>query len=259
MTQALPFRLVGDTDLSALRQAFRKEVQAWAGTWLAVEQGADVKFPDHADVETRNRGAWTILKVDVDCWFAWQMAGRPWRDYAKLLINAPLGSSAAPSSLLEALLDECMSDLATRLLSAAAPSYDATLEQGGLENVRTEYGSGAIFGELGGDLPPQPIALGGSVVSALVGRQSQPSPHEAMLASRESAIGGGVTRLEVVLGQAELTLADLANVSVGDVIRLQSPFRDPLLVRTDDGVPLARARLGVRDGYKAIQLTGKTS
>lgn len=260
MSTALPFRLLGESDLSAVRKVLQREAEAWSAVWFDAAPTPDFDVSDMADADTPSAGPWMIVGADPDAWVAWGLTGRPWRDFARLLLNAPVGPSASPSPLVESLLSECLLDLSARLFKAAGvgPQIHSPMEAS-LATVRTGYGAGSVVGQLGGDLPRQAFALGGAVVAGLVGERPRAAPDTAALVARESAVTTGMTRLEVVLGQAELSLAELANVSAGDVIRLQSPFREPLTVNASDGRPLLRAHLGTRGHHKAIQVIGKTS
>ena len=58
----------------------------------------------------------------------------------------------------------------------------------------------------------------------------------------------------MIAGHAELTLHDLVNLEVGDVIRLDALVRNPFAVRTSEGLSIAKAHLGIHGDYKAIQL-----
>lgn len=260
MTAALPFRLVGENDKSALRIELLAEAQDWAAIWFAGAPPAELEIDAEPDLDSLDKAPWTIAGEAPERWVAWQCPTDSWRDYARLLLAAPVGPDAALTPLIGSLLHECLSDLATRLLAAAGMATDCRqFAEGSLCSVRTGYGSGAVVAGLGGGLPPLRLVLGGEVAAAFIGRQVQPAATHIALAPRKAAIASGSMRLEVVLGQAELTLAELANVSPGDVIRLQTSFREPLAVRTSDGQPILRAHLGTRKGHKAIQIIEKTS
>lgn len=261
MTTTLPFRLVGEIDKSTLRTAFLAEAQEWAATWFAGTPQAELEIDAEPAPGSMDKDQWTIVGEAPDRWVAWQCPDDSWQDYARFLLASPVAPDAPLTPLIGALLQECLSDLATRLLTAAGVATDcgATTE-GSLHSVRIGYGSGVVFANLsGGGLPQQRLALGGEVAAAFISRQSQPTAADPALAPRRMAIASGSTRLEVVLGQAELTVAELANVSPGDVIRIGASFREPLTVRTSDGLSILRAHLGTRNGRKAIQIIEKTS
>ncbi len=257
MTAAQPFRLLGEAGSSALGLELLAEVLDWSATWFAEAPQAELKI--EAAPAPLDPDRWTVAGEAPERWVAWQSPGDSWREYIRLLLAAPVAPDAARTPLIGSLLDDCLSDLATRLLAAAGMATDG--HRPGTEvqrSLRTGYGSGAVVARLGGGLPPLRLALGGEIVTALSGRQ-EPAAADAALTPRKAAIASGSTRLEVILGEAELTLAELANVSPGDVIRLQAAFREPLTVRTSDGRPILHAHLGTRNGRKAIQIIEKTS
>lgn len=255
MNPVYPFRLHGNEDRAAVRTAIQKVQATWVSTWFASAPDGDVEFGFDSDPRPPNAEIWTVVKTDPENWMAWQTTARSGRDYARLLLNAPLGPRADITPLIERLLGECLVDLAIRVFDAAGlGQVTEDPEQVALGALRIGYGSGAMFGVLGGGLPHLPFAIGGATAAGLIGRPQRTAANAGPIQPRESAIAGAVAKLEVILGQAELTLAELANVSIGDVIRLQSPFREPLTVKTCGGRPVVRARLGASRGRKAIQI-----
>lgn len=260
MSMALPFRLIGDTERAALRKATQEATQAWAADWFATAPSTAIALTADCGPQAAPSGTWMITSIDADAWVAWKLDDQPCREYAQLLLDAPLGSIAKPTPLLRMLIDDCLHDLAARLLLAAGlGDAGLTVASGSLTEWRTGYGSGAVSGSLGGDLPQQEFVLGPSVVAGISARPSAPPLATPELLPRTNAIGSAKTRIELLLGEAELSLAELANISVGDVIRLKSPFREPLTVKTVDGQPLLKAHLGTRNGRKALQVIGKAS
>ena len=260
MSMALPFRLIGDTEQAALRKATQEATQAWAADWFATAPSTAIALTADCTPQAAPSGTWMIASIDADAWVAWKLDDQPCREYAQLLLDAPLGSIAKPTPLLRVLIDDCLRDLAARLLLAAGlGDAGLTLASGSLTEWRTGYGSGAVSGCLGGDLPQQEFVLGPAIVAGISAQPSAPSLATPELSPRTDAISSGKTRIELLLGEAELSLAELANISVGDVIRLKSPFRQPLTVKTVDGSPLLKGHLGTRNGRKAIQVIGKAN
>jgi flagellar motor switch protein FliM len=86
---------------------------------------------------------------------------------------------------------------------------------------------------------------------------SRPTAKAGPLQPRTAAIGNGTVQLEITLGDAELSLAELASIAVGDVISLDASPRDPISVRTSDGQAAFHAYLGRNTERKVIQVSGQ--
>lgn len=65
--------------------------------------------------------------------------------------------------------------------------------------------------------------------------------------------------LKVWLGEVEVTLGMLREITVGDVIRLPTLLDEAVGVSTDSGDVLFKSYLGVIDGQLAIELSGRSS
>lgn len=79
------------------------------------------------------------------------------------------------------------------------------------------------------------------------------------LASRRSAIGVETVGVHAWLGEAEVSLGELANLQVGDVILLEASLSGAGRLALPDGRELAQIRLGSAAGSRAISVVGKTA
>lgn len=79
------------------------------------------------------------------------------------------------------------------------------------------------------------------------------------VASRRSAIGEEVVDVHAWLGEAEVTLTDLATLRVGDVILLQASVNGAGYLALPDGRQLAAIRLGRVGERRAVNVVGKTA
>jgi len=75
------------------------------------------------------------------------------------------------------------------------------------------------------------------------------------LSRREEAIGPEIISLVASLGTVSLTIAELRNVAIGDVIRLETGIHDHVIVKKPGSKEnLARARLYKTGDYRSLQL-----
>jgi hypothetical protein len=259
MTQALPFRFVGQTMRRGFEQAVSAPLSAWSEAWFIEPPTAQLKLEDAPwPANSQTQGQWQWAGSAPDAWVAWRQTDAPWSALGRLLFGAGIGARPTPSPVTEAVLAECMADLAFRVLQAAGlPPSENAPPHAGLTSLRHGYGSGAVFGFTGASLPAQALLFGGEVVARLAPQRTNPARDLPPLTPRAAAIDRATSSVEVVLGEAELSLAQLAGIGRGDVLRLDTRFREPVVVRGDSGAPFARANLGRRDERLAIQFTKK--
>lgn len=68
------------------------------------------------------------------------------------------------------------------------------------------------------------------------------------------AIEQNSVTLDVIAGDAELTLSDLQTLQVGDVVRLDRKLHELLRIGVVDGESICSGHLGATKGSKAVQL-----
>lgn len=248
---AKPYRLAGDSVRAAVTAALRPGIAQWARDWFASAPKSgiaiDAKLPADIDED------WLVFGDD-DCWLALPAKSLLSRDFLRLLLSADIAGNT-PGALAEQVVQDCIADLAQRCLALAnALEPAAAAVRASVRTLHVGPGSGAVFATLQGDLPAQRLLLGGGLVAALSFEALPPAICDIPLAPRRSGIADGVTQVEVSLGEAELSLAELAGIAVGDVLALDALSRDPLTVRTIDGNPVFSAHLGLAGEHKAIQI-----
>jgi flagellar motor switch/type III secretory pathway protein FliN len=77
------------------------------------------------------------------------------------------------------------------------------------------------------------------------------------LTSRRSAIGNEKVDVQAWLGEAEVTLGELANLQLGDVILLDTNISGAGHLALPDGRQIAPVRLGSAAGHRAVSVVGK--
>lgn len=255
MINALPFRLVSQLDQKKFADNLHGILTDWAKNWFQTNPGVSLSFLGNERISFLSDDKWLILGEAPDLWIAWKHDGGTTRDLLRMMFNSPVGSSAKATPLMQEILKECVIGFAESIFGALGLLHLSGKGQTtSLSSLRTNTGSGMLLGELQGEFPRQVIAFGGDLVERMISlTESQPS-YSRNLASRESAIGNYKASVNVIAGHAELTLSDLANLEVGDVIRLDASVLNPFEVCTAEGLSIAKAHLGIRGDYKAIQL-----
>ena len=254
MTAALPFRLISEGDKRRIVERLLQLSQSWGNDWFIDQLDFQVHMSSAIDFCLAPGEQWMVFGTPPDKWFAWKIDGASSREWLGMIFGTPLGVSAKNTPLMHDMLQECVAGLAQEL--ATAIGEQVLIKQGSspstLKSLRTGYGSGAILAELRGGAQRQTIALGGDIVEQWTRSLPLEETH-TQLTPRRSAIGELQTSLEVVAGQAELTLRDIIGLEVGDVIQIDKKLGEAFEIRAG-GMRVTNARLGIRGDHKAIQL-----
>lgn len=260
MSQVSPFRLLSTEDISSLQSALGAPVREWATEWLSSLGDSVYQLSEDFGGDCYEASDWVFVTDQSDAWLAWRLPEKEYWELFARLFGAPAPQGSRPTPMIRSLFDECLSDLVGRIFALAGerPSIMPG-ENVALDRSTIAYGSGAACLRPCLGLLTLTVAISGALAERIIARPVQMNQKGPAFVRRDAAIGNRVTRVEIVLGGAELTLADLANVSAGDVIRLQTRHREPLVVRATDGVPAFMAHLGSAENHKAIQVLEKAS
>ena len=85
-------------------------------------------------------------------------------------------------------------------------------------------------------------------------RERRDPVKSAVLASRQEALAARRLSFRLVVGNADLALADLVRLEPGDVILLDAAIDKPLALENVSGAQIARGYLGLRQGAAAVQI-----
>lgn len=253
--RAYPYRLCGDSVTAKSAESAGHILNAWCREWF-VEP-----LPAHTLRMTSDfspgAATWRLLKFDQDLWVACRLKDRAERDFMQLLFGSSAG--AAHSPILADVFDSCIRDMLQRLLQPASlDEIDDAITVANLDGLRANAGSGVLFASVEGALPFSGLAFGGAWVESVASDALPlPAAQPVPLLPRRSALGTGEIHVELSLGEAELTLAELAGISVGDVLALDVPHQAPLQLRGADGTPLCKVHLGRTGQHIAVQVFSK--
>ncbi|HEU0065774.1 MAG TPA: FliM/FliN family flagellar motor C-terminal domain-containing protein [Sphingomonas sp.] len=213
----------------ALDRLIADSVAAWSRHWLAGEP-----LPAAA------------IAPIVPPAFAWREAGdglllgtlamTPAVIGARMLDVTAQARSGADLALLEGLAERCLIDLRLRFAAAAGLGQDVAWHPATPDAAYT-----AIVGD-----PHQPtlaIGLTPALFARMV-RQLLPRCDAPPLGSARDALAATPIKVGAAIGACRLTVADLAALEVGDVLRLDRTVSAPVPIVVD-GTPLPRGRIAV--------------
>ena len=254
-----PITLLGDTRRRALAGHVRAAVERWRRSWaedtssrVSVEISGGEHFTgrwsNQSGFQARSPQGMIYLFVAARCLPV--IAGV--RPLTAVGVDRPVD----PSSLAGQLEEEVLGRLARELL-AAAKTQMSSFERVALgirQAALTHHAVASItLGEADASFSiafdPQLLAI---LLPPLVAFQ-----HEERVESRRTAISEQPVEVQAVLGQAEVSVRDLAQLSVGDVVVLDESLSDVASFQVEGGGRVGRISIGRRDGRRAVQFKGK--
>ena len=256
--------LYTEAELDALGTRVDQVLAAWAREWLAGFTCAiDVCTPLTDLAIGNDDERWVIAnRGDGPLMLAVRSAPTWVQDAGMLLtgLSSDTTGGNVASSISQRLAETLLHSFSAALLSGTGPSIDpASVSWGDRLPALQEIswpGSGWIMlscqpGPAGSLL----FLLSPDLAAAFIGieRQRHKSEPTGTVPIRRAIEQNSVT-LDVIAGDAELTLSDLQTLQVGDVVRLDRKLHELLRIGVVDGESVCSGHLGAAKGSKAVQL-----
>lgn len=258
------YRLYTDVELDALGVGFDKALADWAAEWLAgFTCTIDMCTPLTTLAMDNGDDRWlTMNRGDGSLMLAIRFAPAWVRDTSMLLtgLSNDAPSANVVSDISRHLAETLLRSFASALLAGARPAVDPASVCWGdrlppLRNMSWP-GSGWIMLRCRPS-PAEPLLclLGPDIIAAFIdiGQPRHESTRAGTMPIRR-AIEHNTVMLDVIAGDAELTLSDLQTLQVGDVLRLDRKLHELLRIRVVDGESVCSGHLGIANSSKAVQL-----
>lgn len=261
MSSVLPFRLLGEKDIDDCRNLIAERAGKWSREWFSNPPEGDVHISEASEADVPGEDWSLVVSSAPEAWVAWQLPKQEWLMFARLLLGPGLAARGNPSTVVSEVLKRAQAGFACTLLGDEMAPVVENCSARRVKALRSGYGSGVVAGQLGGGFPPIRFMIGGAVFDQLDRSQDElpVSRNSLELVPRERAIGRRKVGMEVVLGEAELNLGDLAGLGAGDVLLLQRQVSTPLELRITGEAAVLKAHLGMKDGMKAVQVIATKS
>lgn len=254
-----PVILLGTSRCQRLTQLLTQAVEEWRQQWSGVGHCA--------------------LEVDVAealCRRPTMAAGRALAliaaigDERLLAITVPMEAQhellgvPAPRTVIEggsesamAVVSEALQALCSRLARATATDVNVTSVPGEkLSQAWSQYGLTVLVKTVGERVLLR-ARLFPELLQAMLPAQAV-KPTESLV-SRRNAIGIETVPVQAWLGQATVSLGELASLRIGDVILLDANVNGAGHLALPDGRELAQIRLGSAAGKRAVSVVGKAA
>ncbi|HEU4652729.1 MAG TPA: FliM/FliN family flagellar motor C-terminal domain-containing protein [Steroidobacteraceae bacterium] len=246
LNDACPILLLGDSRRDELLRNLQATANAWGKVWSAQEFDISAESTESARQRcpgwvAEDRGS-TLLQVESSAEFVASLIGR----------QAAFSSGTLARSVIEELEQKVFQSLCDHVLRAAKLE-SVVIHRAELARSyrrQTHWIRIATRGTRANLL----VGLDGRVVERLVSRQVIEAKADKLVA-RRSSISEARMSLEAVLGTAEVSVAELAELNEGDVIVLSNRLSEPVDLVNEAGQFVARARLGSSGTNRAVSVT----
>ncbi|HEY0588449.1 MAG TPA: FliM/FliN family flagellar motor C-terminal domain-containing protein [Pseudoduganella sp.] len=245
-----PYALLAARQLAAVRSALERALARWAADWGMPQPQADIaraweaaphSAPWQAARQAGSRGLWLAWPEECAAQLQRQLfepdrRHGPQQGPARL---APAVAQAALAALADALAEQVLGP-ASAVAAGQAP-----------DGLRRHASGAAAF-----ELRLGKLACHGLLNHAAVQALAAPAATAPALPRLDlaQALAPQAVRLQVAVGQAQVTLGSLLALEEGDVIRLDSLAELPLAVRDQAGRALFGGYLGTAENKLALEV-----
>jgi flagellar motor switch/type III secretory pathway protein FliN len=262
-----PYLLLGESMRRELTRRLRECIEYWRREW-ADERSPEFRLELH---EARAHGAkvdWrgaVCFHVGSQMMFIVPTRMTPW--VSGMHAHVPSDSSdrqrpQGPATIAAALEMEALSVLANRIFDSAGMQR-AVLERGTLFTEAAAHERGAarclrVSVWPGECVNPFVLSISPALASGLLPTRRPTLMNQERMERRSAAVTPRDVGLEAVLGTAEITVADLARLAVGDVIVLNASLSEPAELKIRAGERIAAVSAGSCGGRRAVQIRNES-
>ena len=261
------YKLINRSEREALLAPLSASIRRWAEQYAAGDPTvrcalllADEAAPDRTGARqwlqgARPQGPEPALAIGLD--EGWE------RGLAALVLGERQAAALDPAGrkLIRELSSELFADLGQGVLDSLLPKK----KEGAVtwaSSFAAESGLSARSGEPAilcecrlDDRLTVVLAFSQPTVLESLASTASPSTGSVQLEPRARALQAETVVLEAIVGEAEIPVAELGTLSVGDVIKLNRKIHQPVQLCVRGGGVVCVARLGALRGRTALQLS----
>jgi len=256
-----PFKLINKTEFAFINARVQEILAGWTEKWLIdSEMNVATTAADKAKESMGSgKGNWWRVSASPECWIGIYLPFQSLNLLSAALSGdrSALTEESAPP-LLSELVNKALFDLAEPVLNGLLGKQgQADIIHQGPPEETWNWGSGAVLIDLGFGGGKFCLLLSPELTAKTLGKLVATQESTGDLISVVEALASQTAELDVWLGEAELELAVIQSISVGDVIRLEKKIGQPLhmCLKENKEKEICAGFPGAYKGNKAIQLT----
>lgn len=264
MNDAVPLLLLGEKGRAHLVACLTRLVEQWRDAWLqghAPAVAVEIHDPRSQPVDIRvHESVCFRVRTGIDVPLV--LIAPPRAIHEVMGVSASCSGTAAlirdDNSLAAVLELEAVRRFAAALLPASASVNVERTPQTAPEIFRAYDAARYIRAviHLGERRSALSVLLAPAFAESLLPKRST-APVGETVERRRGALGDETVAVDAVLGTAEVPVAELAALAVGDVIVLNQGLADGAELAVRGGKRISGAALGRVEGKRALQLRGR--
>lgn len=253
-----PFRWYGESEINRFRLELSGRLTQWALHWGIASAGPSenpmLQVLQGEELQSHQQLLRTLIQPpdDLSDVRVYGNAGRQvlltmaaQQQLAETLLNRPLTPILCAHPMCQTLLDKVFEDLDSRLGNKPVPpeNYDyIDARASGWLLIQAKWSTIAL------DLLFSPAA------TLMLLPMEKPQKRFDRPRPASEALQHLVAPMRAELSPVSLTIGELTGLVVGDVVRIPHAMSEPVFVKTIDGDPMCRAKLGKHDQQRALKM-----
>lgn len=261
--QVRNFKLFTARELGHIQALLETNIQSWSSGWFTGHQRTEINglasCEQFLSENTFHVAAeWFVSSISEDRWTA-VLPSASLDGFIKNILIETHGSSTHQdkSEFASPLTTRLLFDLAEYLMENSPRNAGKKIHPQQQKQILAAdtwgQGAAAIYGALSIKQEKIYFVLSPEIVNDYLSSLHWPRRELVKPMSINKAIDPVKLSLEISLGEAELSVAELRQISVGDVIRLNTRLDQPMDVLLGKK-PICSAFLGAHQGNKAVLL-----
>lgn len=246
------YTLFGESQLDEVSNNINLHMQKLYDGWYGENHNFSFAITKKNESLALDIKQWDVYANTKHLWVAFQSDARVATD----MLNEMMGLVSRPLAKSTAFTNAIYSDfIYSNVSTIYSLANTVHLKNKDIVDLEIYKGSGAIVGQIANGKTFLKMAIGGDIVKALCATKSTQSDLKmAELVARESLVLKPTVSLNVTAGSTIMSLRQLSELDVGDIVLLDKKLGSGFSVTTKNGVPLAKAQLGKLINQKVIQL-----
>lgn len=249
-----PFILMGSSNASKFSELFNRNLRELYSSWFSSSHNFKFNIVNSNEPLNIDLSTWSLFANSKDCWIAFKNDN----EIISQLISEMIGDQKNSVTKVTNFVSSIYNDFIDSNVSSFFSLANMVLIKGSnIKNINQAFGSGTLIGNISNGNITFPILIGGGIVDGICGISKNINKQNIIhnLSKRETLILNTNEKIKVLAGSVIMTIEELNNIEIGDVVILDSKIQDLFAMYNSSGKYLTNVQLGKRFSQKAIQIT----
>lgn len=254
-TKSLPYVLLGASQRSGLEEMLALRLTQWRERWSTSTARVSVQVSDSASEWSQMASGGSLFSAMADGVPLIQVLYAAGFMPAALNVDPASRDPGAAGGIAGQVRSEALRSLCLTLIHGMSVSMIEFDEESGTQATRLAAARAQralpvtiAFENVGARWS---IILHPSVVEFL---RPKRKVNQGPIERRKNAIGPEQVRVEAILGEVEISLAELASLAHGDVLVMEKALAERVQLVTELGARVTHVALGTSDGRRAVRV-----